>query len=64
MPFLTGAPLVFVNHWDELPGLLRKYARDLTALEHYSRASRRWWDEHCSEFVIGRQLAEALDRLD
>ncbi len=64
MPFLTGAPLVLVDHWRELPKLLQKYARDLPALERYSKASRAWWDERCSEPVIGRQVADFLNRLD
>ena len=64
MPFLTGAPLIIVDNWRDLPKLLRRYARDLPALEQHSQASRRWWDEHCSEAVIGRQVATFLNDLD
>jgi len=63
VPFLAGAPVVYVDHWKQLPALLRKYARDFDALEQASRASRRWWDEHCSEAVIGKQIADALNQL-
>lgn len=61
LPFLTGAPFVLVDHWRDLPKLLRKYARDLPALEEYSRASRQWWAERCSEPIIGKQVASFLN---
>lgn len=64
MPFLTGAPLVLIDHWRELPHLLQKYARDLPTLERYSKESRAWWDERCSEPVIGQQVADFLNRLN
>lgn len=56
-PYLRGAPVIQVDHWKELPGLLGKYARDVDALEDFRRASIAWWENHCSEFVIGAQVA-------
>jgi hypothetical protein len=61
-PFLRGAPVITVDSWRELPGLLRKYARDIDALEHYRLASLAWWNDHCSEHVVARGLAEQLNR--
>lgn len=60
-PFLSGAPVIQVDNWKELPALFRRYARDLDALEHYRQASLDWWQSHCSEGVIGRQVANFLD---
>jgi hypothetical protein len=60
-PFLRGAPVIQVDHWKELPGLLRKYARGIDALEHYRRASLEWWQNHCHEKVIGPQFAHFLN---
>lgn len=60
-PFLRGAPVIQVDHWSELPALLRKYARDLDALEHYRKAGLDWWKNHCSEQVIGPQVAHFLN---
>lgn len=60
-PFLKGAPVLQVNHWNELPDLLRKYARDLDALEHYHQASLDRWQNHCHEKVIGPQVGLFLN---
>ncbi len=60
-PFLRGAPVVTVDSWSQLPGLLRRYARDIDTLERYRLASLAWWKDHCSEAVIARRLAEQLN---
>lgn len=60
-PFLRGAPVIQVDHWKELPGLLRRYARNVDALEDYRRVSTAWWETRCSEFVIGPQVARFLN---
>jgi hypothetical protein len=63
-PYLRGAPVIQVDHWKELPGVLRRYARDLDALEDRRNASLAWWENHCSEFVIGPQVARFLNDCD
>jgi hypothetical protein len=60
-PFLRGAPVIQVDHWKELPDLLRKYARDIDALECYRQASLDWWQNHCHEQVIGPQVGHFLN---
>ncbi|MFL6428773.1 MAG: hypothetical protein ACJ71S_11060 [Acidobacteriaceae bacterium] len=60
-PFLRGAPVITVDSWRELPKLLRRYARDIDTLERYRLASLAWWNNHCSESVIARQLAAQLN---
>ena len=60
-PFLRGAPVITVDSWRELPKLLRRYARDIDTLERYRLASLAWWNDHCSEPVIARQLATQLN---
>lgn len=62
-PFLKGAPVVIVDSWRQLPALLKRYARDLDTLERYREASLAWWESHCSEQVIARQLADQLNDL-
>ena len=61
-PFLRGAPIIIVDSWRQLPSLLRRYARDVETLERYRTAALTWWDKHCSELVIARQLADRLNR--
>lgn len=63
MPFLSNAPVIALDNWSQLPHLLKTYARDLPTLEKYSEASRRWWEEKCSEPVIGQQIADFLNQL-
>ncbi len=60
-PFLRGAPVIQVDHWNELPALLRKYARDIDALEKFREASLAWWQNHCHEKIIGPQVAHFLN---
>lgn len=60
-PFLRGAPVITIDSWHELPRLLQRYARDIDTLERYRLASLAWWNEHCSEPVIARQLADQLN---
>jgi hypothetical protein len=60
--FLKGAPVLVVDRWEELPGIMRKYARDLAVLERYCAASLDWWKSHCSEEVIAASLLQFLKR--
>ena len=60
-PFLHGAPVIQIDHWKELPALLKKYARDIDVLEHYRQDSLAWWQNHCHEKVIGPQVADFLN---
>ncbi|HTZ88894.1 MAG TPA: hypothetical protein VMA71_01060 [Alloacidobacterium sp.] len=60
-PFLHGAPVIQIDNWKELPGLLRKYARDIDALEYFRQAALAWWQNHCHERVIGQQVAHFLN---
>jgi hypothetical protein len=59
-PFLEGAPVIQVDHWRELHGLLKRYARDLDALEHYRKASLEFWQTRCSEAVVAVKVAQFL----
>ena len=58
--FLAGAPAIQVENWRELPDLLKTYARDLDALEHYRKSGLRFWETRISECVIGAQVAQFL----
>lgn len=60
-PFLRGAPVIQVDHWRELEGIFRKYARDIDALEQWRHHSLQWWEEKCSERVIGALVADFLN---
>ena len=59
-PFLEGAPAIQLDNWKELPALMKKYARDIDALEHYRKAGLDFWRTRLSERIIGSQVAAFL----
>jgi hypothetical protein len=59
-PFLKGAPVIEIDNWKRLPALMKKYARDLDALEHYQKASLEFWQTRLSEPVVGSQVTRFL----
>jgi hypothetical protein len=59
-PFLEGAPAIQIDNWKELPAMMKRYARDLDALEHYRKASLDFWRTRLSERVIAQQVVRFL----
>jgi hypothetical protein len=59
-PLFEGAPVIQIDNWKELPALMRIYARDLDALEHYRKASLEFWQTTCSEPVVAAKVAQFL----
>jgi hypothetical protein len=59
-PFLEGAPAIQIDNWRELPALMKKYARNLDALEYYRKASLDFWRTRLSEAVIAQQVVGFL----
>ncbi len=58
--FYRGAPVVSLNHWDELGTILPPLLADGGALEGMHRASVHWWESRCSERAIGRFIAARI----
>lgn len=58
--FLTGAPILQVDHWRELEGILERYARNVELLEKAREASLTFWRKHIAAEVLGKQLAQRL----
>ncbi len=59
--FYPGAPVLLVDHWREVGGILKKYARDLAALEDFRARGLAWWNEHLRPEVMGAYLAQELN---
>jgi hypothetical protein len=59
--YYTGAPVLTIERWEELPALLERVLSDPDELERLHRASLRWWFERCSEAVSGAFIAEHLE---
>ncbi len=56
-----GAPVLLVDHWRELRGILERYARDYDALEEFRAEGLAWWQSHLRPEVLGAYLARELN---
>ncbi len=56
-----GAPLLIVDHWREIRGILERYARDTNALEEWRARSLAWWDDRLRPEVLARFVAHELN---
>ena len=61
--FYTGAPLVRLRRWRDLPRRLAPLLDDPAALADHHRRSLAWWQARCSEAAIGRYMASCLNGL-
>jgi hypothetical protein len=61
--YLRGAPFVTVRSWTELEDAVAPLLDDPALLERCHHQSLDWWRTHCSEEVVGRHLADVLNRL-
>ncbi len=56
-----GAPLVFVDHWRELGGILERYANNYDALEEFRAKSLAWWHDRLRPEVQARKIIAGLN---
>jgi hypothetical protein len=56
-----NAPLLIVDHWRELGGILERYARDIEALEQWRARSLAWWHDHLRPEVMAVMVAQRLN---
>ncbi len=56
-----GAPIVLVDHWREIRGILEKFARNVDALEEWRRRSLTWWHDHLRPEVLAPMVAAGLN---
>ncbi len=61
-PYLYGAPMLLIDHWSELDGILKKYGRDNAFIEDMGQKARAWWDTRCTPELLGHSIAEQLNR--
>ncbi len=55
------APLLIVDHWREVRGILERYARNVDALEEWRARSLAWWRDHLRPEVLGASIARQLN---
>jgi hypothetical protein len=59
---LASAPLIQVDHWRELEGILAQHAERLDRLEAARAASLAWWNERAAVAVQAHHVATELNR--
>ena len=58
--YLDGAPVVQIRDWSTLPEVLEELFADPARLERLHRSALAFWDERCSERVVGSFVATAI----
>lgn len=56
-----NAPLLIVDHWRELRGVLERYARDYGLLEEWRARALAWWHMHLRPEVLAKSVAARLN---
>lgn len=59
--FYPGAPVFIVDHWRELPSLLKRFARNIELLEEFRARGLAWWDAHLRPEVLAESIAQQLN---
>jgi hypothetical protein len=62
-PFYDGSPVVQLDRWRQLAGVVEPLLADHAELDRLQRAGLRWWRERCSEPAVGAALARHLNAL-
>ncbi len=60
-PYLYRAPMLVIDHWRELGGILRKYGRNEDFLAEMGAKANAWWRTRLEPEIIGHQIAAALN---
>jgi hypothetical protein len=61
-PYLYGAPMLLINHWCEINGILKKYGRNNDFIQEMGDKGNAWWHAHCTPELVGRYIAGELNK--
>jgi hypothetical protein len=61
--FYERAPIIRLQHWDELEGALVPLLAQPERLESLHRQALAWWKTACSEEAVGRLMASTINAL-
>ncbi|BAZ17040.1 hypothetical protein NIES4071_89180 [Calothrix sp. NIES-4071] len=59
--YLEGAPIIQVNNWRQLQGVLQTLLDNPELMEELHQETLHWWEMRCSEAVIGNYFAAQLN---
>ena len=61
-PYLYGAPMLLIDHWSEIRGILAKYGRNDDFIEEMGAKANQWWKTRCTPELLGRYIADELNK--
>jgi hypothetical protein len=61
-PYLYGAPMLLIDHWCELAGILKKYGRNYDFMQEMGDKAMAWWNTRLTPEIIGRYIAGELNK--
>jgi hypothetical protein len=61
-PYLYGAPMLIIDHWSELRGILAKYGRNDDFLQEMGDKANHWWKTRLTPEIMGRYIAGELNQ--
>ena len=62
--FYRGSPIIVLDDWRNLRGVVRELLREPERLETLHRQTRKWWQDMCCEEAVARFMKEKLDLLE
>jgi hypothetical protein len=61
-PYLYGAPMLLIDHWCEIGGILKKYGRNNDFIQEMGDKANAWWKTRLTPEIIGRYIASELNK--
>jgi hypothetical protein len=58
--FYDGMPIIKINDWRELEVVLAKLLSNKKFLNQRHQETLRWWNEKCSEEIVGKFIADKI----
>ncbi|MBK1989328.1 glycosyltransferase family 1 protein [Sphaerospermopsis aphanizomenoides BCCUSP55] len=58
--YLDGAPVIQIQDWQELPEILKNLLENKELLLEMHHKSLNWWQDKCSEAIVGDYIIEKL----
>ena len=61
--YLSSAPIVYLNHWRDLRGLVAELLNDEERLSSISKRSTQWWKENGSPDAVAEYIHEKIKNI-
>ena len=61
--FYDDSPVIRINDWSKLPGILDELVNDLDLIKKKHQESLHWWKTKCSEVAVAEYITQKLNCL-